>query len=70
MASEIAHEKIGDILNVDAAHEEHAKPDQQKLDKAGLPLSPQPTDRKDDPLVCRCAPRMPVREFIANVTII
>jgi hypothetical protein len=23
-----------------------------KLDKHGLPLIPQPTDRKDDPLVC------------------
>jgi hypothetical protein len=25
-----------------------------KLDKHGLPLNPQPSDRKDDPLVCRC----------------
>ncbi|KAI0185826.1 major facilitator superfamily domain-containing protein [Xylaria flabelliformis] len=29
---------------------EHYEPSQQKLDKAGLPLVPQPTSRKDDPL--------------------
>ncbi|KAJ3573898.1 hypothetical protein NPX13_g4540 [Xylaria arbuscula] len=50
MASESAHEKISYVSNVDASPREHVKPDQQKLDKTGLPLSPQPTDLKDDPL--------------------
>ncbi|KAI0402498.1 MFS general substrate transporter [Xylaria palmicola] len=51
MSSESAHEKMRDTFNVDGSlKEEDADLAQQKLDKTGLPLSPQPTERKDDPL--------------------
>ncbi|KAI0810212.1 MFS general substrate transporter [Xylaria sp. FL0064] len=50
MGIESAHEEISYVSNVDAPPKEHAEPNPQKLDKTGLPLSPQPTDLKDDPL--------------------
>ncbi|KAI1173330.1 MFS general substrate transporter [Nemania sp. FL0916] len=50
MSSEGAHERTSRTSNVNGSLKENVDPSQQKLDKTGLPLSPQPTDRKDDPL--------------------
>lgn len=42
-----------DIPDVDVSNQEHKEDGilNLKLDKRGLPLVPQPTDHKDDPLV-------------------
>ncbi|KAI1193310.1 MFS general substrate transporter [Nemania serpens] len=50
MSSESTREKTTHTLELNGSHQENADSNHQKLDKTGLPLSPQPTERKDDPL--------------------
>lgn len=53
MTSDDVPEKMDREAGCDLSHNSDQNTSQLKLDKKGLPLSPQPTARKDDPLVCR-----------------
>ncbi|KAI1123644.1 MFS general substrate transporter [Nemania abortiva] len=50
MSTKSTQEKTEQALNVNESLKGNPDSDQLKLDKTGLPLSPQPTERKDDPL--------------------
>jgi len=58
--AEVIHTEEGKSSSFSDGYEERKEGDNGqaiisdlKLDKKGLPLVPQPTDRKDDPLVCK-----------------